>query len=165
MTDRRNFLKLGGLSLLGAALPRLPFALAQAQPADPRKADYTIEIANGLADIGPDQVISTTLYNGQFPGPLLRLHEGQAVTVDIRNNTDHPEFLHWHGQKIPTDVDGAGVIHRRGPWRSFEAVEFATLEWVNWFNHRRLLEPIGNAPPAEVEARYYARAERQALAA
>jgi transposase InsO family protein len=43
----------------------------------------------------------------------------------------------------------AEVIHRRGPWRSFEAVEFATLEWVDWFNHRRLLEPIGNIPPAE----------------
>src|SRR3954447_21269194 len=43
----------------------------------------------------------------------------------------------------------AEVIHRRGPWRSFEAVEFATLEWVDWFNHRRLLEPIGNVPPAE----------------
>ena len=50
----------------------------------------------------------------------------------------------------------AEVIHRRGPWRSFEAVEFATLEWVDWFNHRRLLEPIGNIPPAEAEANYYA---------
>jgi putative transposase len=49
----------------------------------------------------------------------------------------------------------AEVIHRRGPWRSCEAVEFATLEWVDWFNHRRLLEPIGNVPPAEAEARYY----------
>ncbi|GEP01884.1 transposase [Methylobacterium haplocladii] len=57
------------------------------------------------------------------------------------------------------------VIHRRGPWRSFEAVEFATLEWVDWFNHRRLLEPIGNIPPAEAEARYYAQTEAQALAA
>ena len=45
----------------------------------------------------------------------------------------------------------AEVIHRRGPWRSFEAVEFATLEWVDWFNNRRLLEPIGNIPPAEAE--------------
>jgi hypothetical protein len=50
----------------------------------------------------------------------------------------------------------AEVIHRRGPWRSFEAVEFATLEWVDWFNNRRLLEPIGNIPPAEAEERYYA---------
>jgi transposase InsO family protein len=59
----------------------------------------------------------------------------------------------------------AEVIHRRGPWRSFEAVEFATLEWVDWFNHRRLLEPIGNIPPAEAEARYYALNDQAAMAA
>ncbi len=47
------------------------------------------------------------------------------------------------------------VIRHRGPWKNLEAVEFATLEWVNWFNHRRLLEPIGNMPPAENEAAYY----------
>ena len=57
------------------------------------------------------------------------------------------------------------VIHRCGPWRSVEAVEFATLEWVDWFNHRPLLEPIGNIPPAEAEARYYAAQEVTALAA
>ena len=51
------------------------------------------------------------------------------------------------------------VIHRRGPWRSFEAIEFATLEWVDWFNNRRLLEPIGNMPPAEAEAQYYERSK------
>jgi transposase InsO family protein len=59
----------------------------------------------------------------------------------------------------------AEVIHRRGPWRSLEAVEFATLEWVDWFNHRRLLEPIGNIPPAEAEALYYAAQENLPLAA
>ena len=59
----------------------------------------------------------------------------------------------------------AEVIHRRGPWRSFEAVEYANLEWVDWFNQGRLLEPIGNVPSAEAEARYYAQAEVQALAA
>jgi putative transposase len=59
----------------------------------------------------------------------------------------------------------AEVIHRRGPWRSFEAVEFATLTWVDWFNHRRLLEPIGNIPPAEAEERYYAMLDEQKLAA
>ena len=57
------------------------------------------------------------------------------------------------------------VIRRRGPWRNLEAVEFATLEWVDWFNHRRLLEPIGNIPPAEAEARYYASIEEPAMAA
>ena len=59
----------------------------------------------------------------------------------------------------------AEVIHRRGPWRSFEAVEFATLEWVDWFNNRRLLEPIGNIPPAEAEERYYAMLKQPAMAA
>ena len=59
----------------------------------------------------------------------------------------------------------AEVIHRRGPWRSVEAVEYATLEWVDWFNNRRLLEPIGNIPPAEAEANFYAALEQSALAA
>jgi putative transposase len=57
------------------------------------------------------------------------------------------------------------VIHRRGPWRSFEAVEFATLEWVDWFNKRRLLGPIGNIPPAEAEATYYAQLAMTRIAA
>jgi putative transposase len=59
----------------------------------------------------------------------------------------------------------AEVIHRRGPWRSFEAVELATLAWVDWFNNRRLLEPIGNIPPAEAEEHYYAMLDQQKLAA
>ena len=59
----------------------------------------------------------------------------------------------------------AEVIHRRGPWRGFEAVEFATIEWVDWFNNRRLLEPIGNIPPAEAEARYYAQSDELAMVA
>jgi putative transposase len=57
------------------------------------------------------------------------------------------------------------LIRRCGPWRSMEAVELATLAWVDWFNHRRLLEPIGNIPPAEAEARYYTELEATALAA
>src|ERR1700748_1539108 len=59
----------------------------------------------------------------------------------------------------------AEVIHRRGPWRSAEAVEFATLEWVARFNNRRVCEPIENIPPAEAEARYYAQANERAIAA
>jgi len=57
------------------------------------------------------------------------------------------------------------VIRRRGPWRNIEAVEFATLEWVDWFNNRRLLEPIGNIPPAEFEMLYYQRQEVPAIVA
>ena len=59
----------------------------------------------------------------------------------------------------------AEVIHRRGPWRNFDAVEYATLEWVDWFNTRRLLEPIGNIPPAEAEANFYAALETETMAA
>ena len=59
----------------------------------------------------------------------------------------------------------AEVIHRRGPWRSLEAVEYATLEWVDWFNNRRILEPIGNIPPAEAEERYYENLDQTGIAA
>lgn len=59
----------------------------------------------------------------------------------------------------------AEVIHRRGPWRSMEAVEYETLKWVDWFNNRRLLEPIGNIPPAEAEEKYYAELDDTKLAA
>ena len=57
------------------------------------------------------------------------------------------------------------VIRRRGPWRNVDAVEYATLEWVDWFNHRRLLEPIGDVPPAEFEEAYYRQLEESAMAA
>jgi transposase InsO family protein len=57
------------------------------------------------------------------------------------------------------------VIRRARPWRSLEAVDFATLEWVEWFNHRRLLEPIGNIPPAEAEAKHHAKLENNVVAA
>jgi putative transposase len=57
------------------------------------------------------------------------------------------------------------VIHRRGPWRSLDAVELATLEWVDWFNNRRLLGPIGHIPPAEAEARHFHELDTAAMAA
>ena len=71
------------------------------------KADYTLRIGTGLVELAPDHIVSTTLYNGQFPGPLLRFKEGQQVVVDVHNDTDTPELVHWHGQMIPSDVDGA----------------------------------------------------------
>jgi transposase InsO family protein len=73
-----------------------------------------------------------------------------------------------HDNALAESINGlykAEVIHRRGPWCSLEAVEFATLEWVDWFNNRRLLEPIGNIPPAEAEALYDAAQESLFLAA
>ena len=73
-----------------------------------------------------------------------------------------------HDNALAETINGlfkSEVIHRRGPWRSFEAVEFATLEWVDWFNSRRLLEPIGNIPPAEAEDAYYAALENTPITA
>src|SRR5258708_17536085 len=87
-----------------AIAPR--FASATGESAG-EKADYILRIATGLVELAPDHIVSTTLYNGQFPGPLLRFKEGQRVVVDIYNDTDTPELVHWHGQTIPSDVDGA----------------------------------------------------------
>ena len=70
-------------------------------------ADYTLTIATTPIELAPNRIISTTNYNGQFPGPLLRFKEGQRVTIDIHNQTDRPELVHWHGQFVPADVDGA----------------------------------------------------------
>ncbi|MGD0136052.1 MAG: multicopper oxidase domain-containing protein, partial [Bryobacteraceae bacterium] len=70
-------------------------------------ADYTLTIAVKPVELAPNRILSTATYNGQFPGPLLRFQEGRAVTIDIHNQTDTPEQLHWHGQFVSTDVDGA----------------------------------------------------------
>ena len=73
-----------------------------------------------------------------------------------------------HDDALAETIDGlfkAEVIHRHGPWWSFEAVEYATLEWVDWHSHRRLLEPIGNVPPAEAEAIFCAALEATPMAA
>src|SRR6476619_1309599 len=84
--------------------------LAGAYAAPPKPdvhADYIIRIGTALVELADDRILSTTTYNGQFPGPLLHLKEGRTVTVDIYNDTDTPEQLHWHGQFLPADVDGA----------------------------------------------------------
>lgn len=70
-------------------------------------ADYTLRIKTSPIEIAPNRIISATTYNGQFPGPLLRFKEGEQVLVDVFNDTDLPEQLHWHGQMVPADVDGA----------------------------------------------------------
>lgn len=72
-----------------------------------KTADYTLRIASAPIEIAPGRILSAVTYNGQFPGPLLRFKEGREASVDIFNDTDVPEQLHWHGQKIPADVDGA----------------------------------------------------------
>src|SRR5580704_9596897 len=115
--SRRRFLKTAGLAT-GALLLSPENSLAQTKAttessasdvtqADPGAADYTLHIKNSPIEIAPKRIISATTYNGQFPGPLLRFKEGQEVIIDIYNDTDTPEQLHWHGQQVPVDVDGA----------------------------------------------------------
>src|ERR1017187_2187778 len=111
--SRRNFLKAAGTAA-GTALLSPPGLLSEstmtgengaALPSE-APADYTLVIATKPIELAPNRIISVTTYIGQFPGPLLRLKEGERVTVDIRNETDTPEQLHWHGQFIAPDVDG-----------------------------------------------------------
>jgi FtsP/CotA-like multicopper oxidase with cupredoxin domain len=106
--DRRTFFRLGGLAALAGGLPNLARAADQSGAGTLEgPADHTIRIGTGLVELARDRILSTTTYNGKFPGPLLRFKEGQRVVVDIHNDTDTPEQLHWHGQFLPADVDGA----------------------------------------------------------
>jgi len=72
-----------------------------------RPADFTLRIAPTMVELAPQVVISTIGYSNQVPGPLLRMREGQPVTVDVLNDTDVPEYVHWHGLLVPSEVDGA----------------------------------------------------------
>jgi FtsP/CotA-like multicopper oxidase with cupredoxin domain len=110
---RRRFLKAAVATTAAAVLsPRHGFGQIQTPtlPPDtlaPAPADYTLRIKVSPVEIAPNRILSTTTYNGQFPGPPLRFKEGQPVTVNIYNDTDSPEQLHWHGQRVPVDVDGS----------------------------------------------------------
>jgi FtsP/CotA-like multicopper oxidase with cupredoxin domain len=115
--SRRQFLKTASLAT-GALLVSSRSGLAQTEASaertaletaqtDSGAADYTLHIKDSPIEIAPKRIISATTYNGQFPGPLLRFKEGQQVTIDIYNETDTAEQLHWHGQEVPVDVDGA----------------------------------------------------------
>ena len=105
--DRRAFLRWTSLAAMSAAAGA-GVATACSRPSPPTgKADYTLRIGSGTVELAPDCIVSTVLYNGQFPGPLLRFTEGKRTWVDIHNDTDTPEQLHWHGQHVGVNVDGA----------------------------------------------------------
>jgi len=114
--SRRRFLKTTGLAT-GALLFSPKGELAQAQFSAPSSSsagtpaesavDYTLHIKTSPIEIAPDRIISATTYDSQFPGPLLRFKAGQQAIIDIYNETDMPEQLHWHGQHVSADVDGA----------------------------------------------------------
>ena len=98
--DRRQALQLAAASALAGCR-------RQAPSAPQAKADYTVRIAETKVELAPGVEVTTTAYNGQVPGPLLRLAEGKPVIVDVLNDTARPEQLHWHGQSVPVDVDGS----------------------------------------------------------
>jgi len=116
LTSRRNFLRLTAAALLGArsfdsitSRESLAAGPSLAASLNPQTAppDYTLRIAANPIEIAAKHIVSTITYNGQFPGPLLRFKEGRPVTVEVHNDTDTPEQLHWHGQFVSPDVDGA----------------------------------------------------------
>jgi FtsP/CotA-like multicopper oxidase with cupredoxin domain len=95
---RREFLQISGLTAASASIP------APQQVAAP---DVSIQIAPYLVEASPKHHFQTIAYNGQVPGPLLRLKQGREVSVEIRNRTTDAEVLHWHGLYLPPEIDGA----------------------------------------------------------
>src|SRR6202453_701453 len=92
---RRHFLA----SLAAAAIPSVT------RGAD--KSDFTLHIAPASFEIAPRKMVKTIAYNGFVPGPLLRVKEGQPVTIEVFNDTGDAEIVHWHGLQIPSAVDGS----------------------------------------------------------
>lgn len=111
--SRRSFLKATtAAALLPVGCSRMEAGHSIQSPLEgqsPGPADYSIRIAVSPIEVARDRILSMTTYNGQFPGPLLRFKEGKRATVDIYNDTDVPEQLHWHGQLVPSDVDGVAA--------------------------------------------------------
>jgi FtsP/CotA-like multicopper oxidase with cupredoxin domain len=116
---RREFVTFVGAAGLGAVSGKLAAAPTQtspgmnrppgpdAAPAQGPPADYTLRIAPTALEIAPSHFVSTIAYNGTSPGPILRMQEGKPVSVDVINDTDAAELVHWHGLFVPSEVDGA----------------------------------------------------------
>ena len=123
--NRRDFVRFASATVIAARADLLRPAFAQApalpsprppqhptaamleQKASRRAPDFTLRIAPMMVELAPQVVISTIGYSNKVPGPLLRVREGQRVAVEVMNDTDVPEFVHWHGLLVPSDVDGA----------------------------------------------------------
>lgn len=117
LKSRRTFLKtasmtagamlLSGGDIFGQVSAAMQQSQSSAAAGNSAAANHTLRIKTSPVEIAKNRIVSLTTYNGQFPGPLLRVKEGEQVTVDVHNETDVPEQLHWHGQIVPVSVDGA----------------------------------------------------------
>ncbi|HEY7166191.1 MAG TPA: multicopper oxidase domain-containing protein [Candidatus Binatia bacterium] len=110
--NRREFLRLGavsavsGVSMLSSCGP-LGAPTPKASSSAENAAHFSLVISPVEIELAPNQTIHTVGYNGTAPGPLLRVREGQQVTVDVQNDSDVPELVHWHGFYVPSEVDGS----------------------------------------------------------
>ena len=102
---RRNFLSAAALATAGVGIDAMFPGMVCATPEE--KADTTLRIALVSFEISPGRTIHTYGYNGQVPGPVLRMKEGVPLTIDVFNDTEHEEIVHWHGQMISAAADGA----------------------------------------------------------
>jgi FtsP/CotA-like multicopper oxidase with cupredoxin domain len=131
---RRSFLIGAGAAgmALGAAMGRAYTQIATAP-------DYTLRIAPLRLELAPEKVIETFGYNGIVPGPVLRLREGRQVSVDIRNDTDVDDIVHWHGLYVPSEADGAmeegsPMVGRGGTQRYTFTAKPAGTRWYHSHN-------------------------------
>src|SRR6202167_4569205 len=123
--SRRDFVRLGLATVIATGAGRLrpafartlaaaqgpeslPHPMLASEPkASASAADFMLRIAPMIVELAPRVAISTIGYSNKIPGPLLRVREGQRIAVEVVNDTDVPEYVHWHGLFVPSDVDGA----------------------------------------------------------
>src|SRR5215469_580246 len=123
--NRRDFVRLGWATAIATGADKLRPSFAQSPairhvPGPPQHAmatfepkatgqaaDFTLQIAPVMVELAPQVVISTIGYSNKVPGPLLRVREGKRISIDVLNDTDVPEYVHWHGLFVPPEVDGA----------------------------------------------------------
>jgi FtsP/CotA-like multicopper oxidase with cupredoxin domain len=145
--SRREFLRVGGVAAGTLLLPKhqgfarsgLGEQGSSAGGEQVGKADYALHIKASAVEIAPKKIVSITTYNGQFPGPLLRFKQGHEITIDIFNETDTPEQLHWHGQRVSPEVDGASeegtpFVSAQGKRRISFTPELAGLRFYHTHN-------------------------------
>lgn len=129
-STRREFIQAGAVATAGAWLH------PDAKPVWLPPPDITLRIAPVSVEIASDHIIHTAGYNGSVPGPLIRMHEGHPVSVELINETDTPELVHWHGFRIPADIDGAAeegtpLLEPHATRRYTVVPELSGTRWVH----------------------------------